>query len=109
MRNYASIATSLEKLLTKDTKYIWILECQLSIDTLTECLVSAPILIFLDWTQPYHVHINASSIALGEVLAQPREGNIGHLVTFDELKHILHRREPDHYNQRRVTHGVFSS
>jgi hypothetical protein len=33
-------------------------------------MVIVPILVFQDWTKEFHVHVDASSIALGVVLAQ---------------------------------------
>ena len=45
-------------------------------------MVTAPILIFPYWTKEFHVHVDASSIALGAVLAQPREGDIDHPLSF---------------------------
>ena len=35
-----------------------------------ERMVTASILVFPDWKKIFHVHINASSIALGIILAQ---------------------------------------
>jgi tripartite-type tricarboxylate transporter receptor subunit TctC len=57
-------------------------ECQEALDTLNEKLVTTPILVFLDWSNLFHVHVDASSIVLGAVLAQWSEGNIDHLVYF---------------------------
>ena len=37
-------------------------------------MVTAPILVFLDRNNPFHVHVDASGIALGIVLTQPGEG-----------------------------------
>jgi hypothetical protein len=44
------------------------------------------ILVFPDWTKIFHVHVDASSIALGVVLTQPNEGNIDHLIYFSNRK-----------------------
>jgi hypothetical protein len=41
---------------------------------------------FLDWSKEFHVHVDASSIALGVVLAQPREGDVDHLLSFSSRK-----------------------
>jgi hypothetical protein len=49
-------------------------------------MVFAPILFFLDWSKEFHVHFDVSSITLGVVLAQPRVGDIDHLLTFASKK-----------------------
>lgn len=45
-------------------------------------MVSAPILIFLDCEKVFHVHVDASGIALGAILTEPGEGDIDHPVAF---------------------------
>ena len=55
-------------------------------DILKEKIVIAPILVFPDWSKEFHVHFDASSIALGIVLAQSGEGNIDHLIAFASRK-----------------------
>ena len=49
-------------------------------------MVTSPILVFLDWTKRFHVHVDASSIALGVILAQPGEGVIAHPISFSIWK-----------------------
>jgi hypothetical protein len=49
IKGYVHITTPMEKLLRKDTKYQWNDECQQGLDTLEEKMVTAPILVFLDW------------------------------------------------------------
>lgn len=49
-------------------------------------MVSVPILIFLDWDKIFHVHVEASSISLGIVLALPGEGEIDHQITFSSRR-----------------------
>jgi len=70
IRGYAAIATPMEKLLKKDTAFEWTLECQGSFDTLKAKMASAPILVFPDWNEEFHVHVDASSMVLGVVLMQ---------------------------------------
>ena len=68
----------MEKLLRKDTKFQWNEDCQCGLDTLKEKMVIAPILVFLDWEKTFHVHVDASAIALGDILAQPGAGELDH-------------------------------
>ena len=49
-------------------------------------MVTAPILVFPDWNKEFHVHVDASSIALGAVLAQPGEGEFYHPLAFASRK-----------------------
>jgi hypothetical protein len=86
IKEYAQITTPMEKLLNKDCQFGWTEECQQSFDTLKQKMVTTPILVFLDWSKEFHVHVYASSIALGEVLAQPREGEIDHPLAFSSRK-----------------------
>jgi hypothetical protein len=59
----------MEKLLKKDCQFSWKKECQQSFDTLKQKMVIVPILVFPNWSKEFHVHVDASSISLGEVLA----------------------------------------
>jgi hypothetical protein len=45
-------------------------------------MVTVPILVFPNWSKELHVHVNASSIALGAMLAQKGVGDIDHLLAF---------------------------
>ena len=62
------ITAPMEKLLKKYAVFEWSLECQSSFDTLKAKMASTPILVFLDWNKEFHVHVHASSVALGVVL-----------------------------------------
>lgn len=48
--------------------------------------MTAPILVFRNWKKIFHVHVDASSIALGIILAQPGEGFIDHPIAFASRK-----------------------
>jgi hypothetical protein len=77
---------SMEKLLKHDAKYEWNEECQKSLDILKERMVTVPILVFPDWKKIFHVHVDASSIVLGIILAQLGEGGIDHPIAFASRK-----------------------
>ena len=51
-----------------------------------EKMVTTPMLVFPDWENTCHVHVDASSIALGAILAQPGAGEIDHPITFASKK-----------------------
>jgi hypothetical protein len=53
---------------------------------LKQKMVTAPILVFPDWSKEFHVHIDVSSIALGVVLAQLGTRDIDHLLAFASWK-----------------------
>ena len=76
----------MEKLLKCDAKFEWTQECQRSLDILKEKMVTSQILVFPDWKLPFHVHVDASSISLGVILAQPREGGLDHHIAFARRK-----------------------
>jgi hypothetical protein len=76
----------MEKLLKKDTKFQWNENCQQGLDTLKEKMVTTPILVFLDWENTFHVHVDASERYLGAILAQPRVGDLDHPITFASRK-----------------------
>jgi hypothetical protein len=59
----------MEKLLRKDTKFQWNEDCQRGLDTLEENMVTKPILVFPYWEKTFHVHVYASAIKIGPILA----------------------------------------
>jgi hypothetical protein len=82
IKGYTQITALIEKMLRKDTKFQWTDECQHGLDTLKENMVTMPILLFPYSEKTFHVHVYASSIALGAILAQPIEGNLDHPIAF---------------------------
>jgi uncharacterized membrane protein len=86
IKGHAQITAPMEKLLKNDVKYEWNEECQKSLDILKERMVTMSILVFLDWKKTFHVHVDASLIALGVILAQPGEGGIDHPIAFASKK-----------------------
>jgi hypothetical protein len=58
----------MERMLKKDTKFKLNEDCRQGSDTLKENMVATPILVFPNWEKTFHVHVDASTIALGETL-----------------------------------------
>jgi len=69
IKGYEQIIALMEKLLRNDTKFQWNDDCQHGLDKLKENMVTVPILVFPEWEKTFHVHVDASSIALGAILA----------------------------------------
>ena len=76
---YTKIAKPLYALLVE---CIWTEKCEESFEKLKQALITAPILRSPYWTKPFHVHIDASSYAIGCILAQPYEGNMDLPVSY---------------------------
>lgn len=54
--------------------------------------MTTQILVFLDWKKEFHVHVDASSIALAIVLAHLGEVEIDHPIAFASRKLCLEKR-----------------
>ena len=70
IEGYAKQATPLTELLKKDEEFIWIEKRQKAFEELKETLVKAPVLSPLDWSQEFHITIDASRWCLGMILWQ---------------------------------------
>jgi hypothetical protein len=55
-------------------------------------MVTTTILVFPDWKFPFHVHVDASSIALEVVLAQ-RRGVLDYIISISSRKLSLAERD----------------
>ena len=83
--SFVEKASPLSKLLKKlDTSVspIWDKACEEAFLTLKHKLLSAPILVLPNWTEPFYVYVDASLIALGCVLSQKDARNIDHPIYF---------------------------
>ena len=69
IKDFATIAAPLHKLLKKDTLYQWNPACQEAFATLKHKLISAPILIYPDFEKEFILFTDASYSGLGTVLA----------------------------------------
>ena len=49
-------------------------------------MATTPILVFPIWKKEFHVHVDALSVVLGVVLAQPYEGSIDQPISFTSRK-----------------------
>ena len=82
IKSYAQITMPMEKLLKKDATYYWNDDFEKSLDVLKDKMASAPILVFPKWDIEFHVHVDASCIALGDVLMQEGTEGVDHPIAF---------------------------
>ena len=74
IKDFSKIAEPLYKLLEKDAKFEWNVECQQRFERLKAYLTTAPIVRAPNWQLPFEVMCDASDLAVGAVLGQRAEG-----------------------------------
>jgi hypothetical protein len=79
--NFTSLATPLFKLLSKEDKFKWDDECQISFKIIKQKLSTTPVLRGPNWSLPFHIYTDALDTALGEVLGK-RENQIPYAIYF---------------------------
>lgn len=72
--NVAELAAPLNKLRQKGASFVWGNEQQLAFESLKEAIMSPPVLRMPDFTKPFILQTDASSVAIGAVLSQEVDG-----------------------------------
>lgn len=80
--SFASISAPLHAMTSVKAKFSWSAEMETALDTLKKAMTSPPVLTFLDFEQAFLVETDASSVAIGAVLAQRKEDGRVHPVQF---------------------------
>ena len=70
IKNFSKIAYPINRLLRKDTPFLWEQEQQNSFEILKEKLTTAPVLAYPDFSKPFEITTDASGTGLGCVLSQ---------------------------------------
>nr|XP_016437184.1 PREDICTED: uncharacterized protein LOC107763226 [Nicotiana tabacum] len=73
IKNFSSITKPLTTLLVKDAKLFFNVECLRAFELIKEKLVSAPIMVTHNWSQPFEIMCDASDVVVGAVLGQRRD------------------------------------
>ena len=73
IKDFSKLSKPLCNLLEKNSPFDFDDDCLQAFNVIKEKLVSAPIIIVLDWSQPFEVMRDASGFAIGAVLGQKRD------------------------------------
>ena len=68
IERFAAIAIPLYELIQKDVKFHWSDQCQQAFEQLKTITANEPILRQPNWDVIFHVHVDASGVALGSIL-----------------------------------------
>ena len=90
VKNYAHIAKPLHELTKSMHTFLWNTAHQVAFNSIKEKLATAPVRHHPDMNQPFILHTDASSVALGAVLAQSN-GAIENVVNYNSR--ILNKHE----------------
>ena len=81
-KDFAKIANPLNRLLQKNTKFIWTDQAQAAFDTLKQSLVTAPMLHYPDLNSSFCLTTDASDVSLGYILSQKDANNKDRVVAY---------------------------
>ena len=74
VRGFSNIANPLNALRKKNVPFVWTVACAEVFDKLKRALVSAPILAYPNFREPFLLFVDASSTGIGFTLAQIQNG-----------------------------------
>lgn len=75
IKNFAQLATPLNKLTRKRVEFVWSDECEEAFQAPKSRLMKPPILQYPDFNRPFIVTVDASNSACGAVLSQENDGH----------------------------------
>ncbi len=81
---FSLVARPLYNLLKNSVKWKWTDDCQIAFDKLKQCLMTAPILVFPDYSKPFGIQVDACDYGVGAILFQhiDVEDITGHVIAY---------------------------
>jgi hypothetical protein len=70
VKHFGIIAKPLSELLKKNSIFVWTINHDVAFETLKSALVTAPVLVLLDFSKPFVVEADASDLGVGAFLMQ---------------------------------------
>ena len=83
IKNFATIAKPLHHLNEKRMQFQWTSQCQRAFDHLKQCLTTAPMLAFPDFSKTFILDTDANDTGIGAVLSQLDDNNQEHVIAYD--------------------------
>lgn len=80
--DYVGIIELITQLIWKSVEFIWSDRCRQSWEQIKQCYLEAPIPIPSRWNIEFYVHMDASNIAVGAMLAQNPIGKCDQLILY---------------------------
>ena len=74
-KGFSKLAAPFNQLLRECVCFKWDESCQNAFDTLKHALVTAPVLAFPDFSQPFDLYVDASLEGIGMTLGQTQKGH----------------------------------
>ncbi|KAL4386806.1 hypothetical protein GQ457_09G017360 [Hibiscus cannabinus] len=81
IKDFSKISKLLCNLLQQNQPFLFDEDCQSAFKELKKKLISAPIVVALDWTSPFELMCDASDYAVGAALGQ-RRGKLFHVIYY---------------------------
>src|SRR6266540_1493735 len=92
IQGFLTIAGPMTNLLAKEVPYVWGQEQQQAFERLKQIISSVPVLVYLDFNQPFILYTDASKEGLGAILTQEGQDKRIHPVIFISYKNNCHER-----------------
>jgi hypothetical protein len=86
IKRYENITAPLENLLKKAEVFQWTPKYDKVFEILKDKFRTTPIMIFQNWENEFQVHVDASGISLGDIVAQPGDGDMDNPIYFARRK-----------------------
>ena len=80
--NYSRITEPINRLLKKNCKFIWTVDCENNFRQIKSLLINPPILIYPNFAKKFFVTTDASGVGLGAVLSQVGDDNLEHPICY---------------------------
>ena len=92
VKGFSSIVEPLNRLLKKNTPYVWSEDQHDAFERLKTCLTTPPILAYPKFEDPFILYTDASTFALGAILAQKGEKNREYVIAYASRTLNKHER-----------------